>query len=123
MKSVTKCNNGCVFCAVCYYTYMQNIIVTQHSVDALEKLLPCLGEEGQDVYPSKEAVELAHGLLQAPQGALLRWNLPDVFDIRYGSSWAGSVRYEDKELRFHNNEDFKNFKEEDMDCWSNPWKK
>lgn len=91
---------------------MQNIINKTYDVDALENLLPCLGEEGQDVYPSAEMEQAARDALQAPDDALLVWHLPDVFSVRYGSSYAGAVRYQNTVLRIHADEG--NFREEDI---------
>lgn len=88
------------------------ILTATMTLDELERLLPCLGEEGQDVYPSAAALALALGVLQAPDDALLRWHLPDVFSVRYGSSYAGAVRWGNLELRLHGDEG--NFREEDI---------
>ena len=112
-----------MFCAVCYYTYMQNITYLKRDINEMEALFPCLGEEGQDVYPSVAALQIAREELQAPQDALLVWHLPDVFSVRYGSCYVGAVRYENKEIRFlwENGDETDNFREEDVK-WSDPWK-
>jgi hypothetical protein len=96
----------------CKQGVFMKILNATVSLDELELLLPCLGEEGQDVYPSPEVIALALGVLQAPDDALLRWHLPDVFSVRYGSSYAGAVRWGNLELRLHG--DYGDFREEDV---------
>lgn len=63
-------------------------------------LFPCGNDGGGDVFASPKAVELARGLLGAPEGAALVWDLPDVFSVPYDSSRIGSASFEGRTVEF-----------------------
>lgn len=95
---------------------MQNITYLKRDINEMEALFPCLGEEGQDVYPSNAAEQLAREALQVPQDALLLWHLPDVFSVRYGSCYVGAVRHENNIVRFlwEDGDETDNFRDADV---------
>lgn len=93
------------------------IIDLKFSTDTLEKIFPCDGEEGQDVRHTPEAER--HALLALnlvpSECAALKWHLPDVFAVRYGSSYVGSATHieSNRVVRFHSTEG--DFREEDVE--------
>jgi hypothetical protein len=71
------------------------------SDDEVEALFPCKGEEGQDVQVSQQAVVEAAQALGVPLDANILWHTPDVFAVRYGSSFVASAQVGDLVVRFH----------------------
>lgn len=79
----------------------------------LEELFPSEDEEGQNVTPSITATARAAAALDVPWQEI-RWVAPDVFSIRYGSSWVATAYTKDgkRRVRFHSS-DAGDFREED----------
>ena len=67
-----------------------------------EELFPCAGEEGTEMYPGPRAVDIAFGVLGDLAG--VRWHTPDVFSVRYGSSYVATATVGNTSLRFHSND-------------------
>lgn len=83
-----------------------NITDLKFPVETIEDLFPC-GDEGENVRPSEAAIAKAGEVLGVSRGELL-WHTPDVFSVRYGSSYVASASAGDKKVRFHSTEgDFK----------------
>jgi hypothetical protein len=72
-------------------------------LDVIDELFPTETEEGHNVMPSIAATTLAATALDVPCQDIT-WHAPDVFDIRYGSSYVATARAGDKAVRFHSNE-------------------
>jgi hypothetical protein len=89
---------------------MQYIDITLPDTVA-EALFPCTGEEGTGVYPHLRAVAIAYGVLGTQAGVV--WHTPDVFSVRYGSSYVATATVGNTSLRFHSSEG--DFREGD-DC-------
>ncbi len=70
------------------------------TTDLLDLLFPYEGE-GQKVRSTKLSSALARGVLGLPMDAELKWHLPDVFSVRYGSSYVGTASCGDQKVRFH----------------------
>ncbi len=71
--------------------------------ELIEEMFPC-GDEGENVRstPMAEAhAKVALDLLDVPSNTELGWHLPDVFSVRYGSSYVASATYGNKTVRFH----------------------
>ena len=84
---------------------MQYIDITL-PMDTIEVLFPCTGEEGTCVQHSLRAVAIVYGILGTQTG--IQWRLPDVFGVRYGSSYVATATVGDTSVRFHMDEgDFK----------------
>lgn len=68
----------------------------------LEELFPYDGEEDQDVNPSLAATARAAAELGVPWQEI-RWEAPDVFNIRYDSGWVATAYTKDgtRRVRFH----------------------
>lgn len=78
----------------------------------LDALFPSEGEEGENVKPSISATARAAVELNVPWQEI-RWVAPDVFSIRYGSSWVATAFSKDgSKVRFHAI-DAGDFREED----------
>lgn len=77
-------------------------------VETIDSLFPHEGEEGENVRVSPEAEDLAKtalGIKDTPDSITeIEWHLPNVFDVRYGSSYVASAWVGDKKVRFHMNE-------------------
>ena len=86
------------------------IIDQKYFMDELERMFP-YGDEGAQVQASAEAEAAACNALGLPVGTSLQWHLPDVFAVRYGSSYVASATHGDKKIRFHRRQG--NFKEGD----------
>ena len=70
----------------------------------IEQLFPYEGEEGENVKPSESATARAAAELNVPWQEI-RWVAPDVFKIRYGSSWvATAISKDGKKVRFHSSD-------------------
>jgi hypothetical protein len=83
------------------------IIDLKYTLATIDELFPSDDEEGQNVRVSYFAAEVAARLLGVPQDELL-WHAPDVFSVRYGSSYVASASANGKKVRFHSTEgDFK----------------
>ena len=67
-----------------------------------EALFPCTGEEGAGVYPSLRAVAIAYGILGTQHG--VQWHTPDVFSVRYGSSYVATAQVGSLAVRFHSDD-------------------
>jgi hypothetical protein len=67
----------------------------------IEDMFPCAGEEGTAVTVSPVADAIARRALWAGPDSVLDWHVPDVFSIRYGSSYVATATYRDNSLRFH----------------------
>lgn len=68
----------------------------------IEKLFPCTEPEGTGVRPNLRAVAIAYGVLGESKG--MEWHTPDVFSVRYGSSYVATATVGDTSLRFHSSE-------------------
>ena len=78
----------------------------------LDELFPSESEEGQNVKPTEAATARAAASLNVPWQEV-RWVTPDVFNIRYGSSWVATAFSKDgRKVRFHSI-DAGDFHEED----------
>lgn len=78
------------------------LTVTQ-SMDEMNELFPAVGEEGTDVIVSPDAQMLAEGMLQeagVKVNGAFEWHTPNVFDVRYGSSYVATAKYEGHSVRF-----------------------
>ncbi len=64
-----------------------------------EELFPA-GEEGQNVRPTVEAAVMAHEALGLKSMEEIKWHLPDVFAIRYGSCYVGTATINGMAVRF-----------------------
>ena len=73
------------------------------SSEIIDQLFPS-EEEGQNVQASQEACRVAIAEMKLPEGTELEWHLPDVFNVRYGSSYCAGARHEDQKVRFHSTE-------------------
>lgn len=77
-------------------------------LETIDSLFPHEGEEGENVRASPEAEALAKtalGIVDTPDSVTeIEWHLPDVFDVRYGSSYVASAWVGDKKVRFHSTE-------------------
>lgn len=80
----------------------------------VEDLFPCPNPDGQAVKVSDEAKELALTALKCKPEELL-WHTPDVFDVRYGSSYVATAHFGGDRVRFHSTEG--DFKEGDDHGW------
>lgn len=82
-------------------------------LDVINELFPYEGPEGQDVKPTVTATARAAAALDVPWQEV-RWVAPDVFSIRYGSSWVATAFSKDgRKVRFHSS-DAGDFREEDV---------
>jgi hypothetical protein len=79
----------------------------------LDELFPYEDKEGGNAIPSMAATEQAAAALDVPWQEI-RWVAPDVFSIRYGSSWVATAYTKDglRRVRFHSS-DAGDFREED----------
>lgn len=69
----------------------------------LEDMFPAETEEGQNVKPSMLAAKVAADYLGvAPES--ITWHAPDVFAVRYGSSYVATAFAGDRAVRFHSEE-------------------
>lgn len=66
----------------------------------IETYFPCEGEEGTDVKPSVFAIAYAAGCLGVALEEV-QWRAPNVFDVRYGSSYVATAFAGDVAMRFH----------------------
>jgi hypothetical protein len=67
-------------------------------LDRAEELFTC-GDDGENVTATAAAALLVLQELQLEPPAYIKWHLPDVFDIRYGSSYVGTATVGEKSLR------------------------
>lgn len=87
----------------------------KYPLAVIDDLFPSEGEEGQDVRPTRAASDIAARVLGVPW-TLVTWFAPDVFNVRYGSSYVATAHAPggDK-VRFHSNEgDFKEGDDDEM---------
>ena len=68
----------------------------------IEKLFPCTGDEGTGVRPGLRAVAIAYGVLGTQAG--VEWHTPDVFSVRYGSSYVATAQVGNLAVRFHSDD-------------------
>lgn len=72
-------------------------------LEILEQLFPCDDLDGGNVIPTRAATSQAADSLNVPWEEI-RWVAPDVFEIRYGSSWIATAFSKDgRRVRFHSN--------------------
>jgi len=69
--------------------------------DTINELFPCTGEEGTDVQVTDRAVAIVYGVLGVQVG--MQWHTPDVFSVRYGTSYVATATVGNLALRFHDN--------------------
>lgn len=81
-----------------------NFIDLKFPLEVIDALFPSMGEEGQDVKTTPASVAHACTALGVPEGTELQWHLPDVFSVRYGSSYVATARHGDLAVRFHSTE-------------------
>lgn len=78
----------------------------------IDRLFPVKGDEGQNVKPTSSATSKAAAELDVPWQEI-RWVAPDVFSVRYGSSWVATAFSNDgRRVRFHTRDEG-DFREED----------
>jgi hypothetical protein len=70
--------------------------------DVAEALFPCKGEEGTLVEPSTWATRVARAMLG--ESEVVQWHTPDVFAVRYGSSYVATATAGSLAVRFHSDE-------------------
>ena len=83
----------------------------------IEELFPAQGADGESVAPSDLATARAAAQLDVPWQEI-RWVAPDVFAIRYGSSWvATAISKDGRRVRFHTSDvgDFRSGDDEGFD--------
>jgi len=90
------------------------IIELKFPLDKVEDLFPCPDPDGHNVQVSNEAKELAATSLKCKAEELL-WHTPDVFSVRYGSSYVATAHHNGNRVRFHSDEG--DFKEGDDHGW------
>jgi hypothetical protein len=76
-----------------------NLIELTHSVDETEALFPSSGDDGEDVQATQEAQARAADAMGVKAEELV-WHLPDVFAVRYGSSYVATASHGDQRVRF-----------------------
>lgn len=72
-------------------------------LEVIDELFPHETEEGQNVKPGIAATARAAAALDVPWQDIT-WHAPDVFDIRYGSSYVATAFAQGKAVRFHSTE-------------------
>lgn len=82
---------------------MQVIKDLHYSDDTLEEMFSETTGYGQGIVPTEKAILAASKELEAPANEI-SWKCPDVFDIRYGSSYAATAFANGKAIRFHSTE-------------------
>ena len=87
-------------------------VVDMHfTLAEIDSMFPHSGEEGQDVSASPGAEVWARLSLSLPDHVALDWHLPNVFDVRYGSSYVAGATANGCRVRFHS--DLGDFREGD----------
>jgi hypothetical protein len=81
---------------------METKIITL-TLDQAEALFFFEGEEGQNVCAKTEADVMVHEALGLKTKQEIKWNLPDVFSIRYGSCYVGTATINGMAVRFVTN--------------------
>lgn len=81
------------------------------SEDDIHTLFPCIEADHDRVHVSDAARAWACQALGVADAATIQWHAPDVFSIRYGSSFAAGARAGSSYVRFHTTEG--NFQEGD----------
>ena len=79
---------------------MLNFTDLKFPLKVIDDLFPSEGEEGQNVKPSIAATARAAAELNVPWQEV-QWTCPDVFSVRYGSSYVATARAGDNAVRFH----------------------
>lgn len=74
-----------------------------YDYDELDALFPS-EEEGQNVQASETACKVARLALGVGDDVELQWHLPDVFAVRYGSSYVGTATANGCSVQFHSEE-------------------
>ncbi len=87
------------------------IIDLHFTAEQIDKMFPCLGDEGTCVQASDMAAVHARFSMNLHKDTELTWHLPDVFAVRYGSSYVATASANGMSVRFHSNEG--NFQEGD----------
>lgn len=77
------------------------VVDVYFTADTIECMFPTYGDNGQVVGPQVGAIHIAEQALAVPAGTELKWVTPDVFNIRYGSSWVATASLPDRKVRFH----------------------
>ena len=62
-------------------------------------MFPCTGEEGTGMHPGPWAVRVAGAMLG--ESEVVQWHTPDVFAVRYGSSYVATAKAGSLAVRFH----------------------
>jgi hypothetical protein len=92
------------------------VIDLKYPISVINEMFLEAGDEGTHVYPTDAAVAAAKAALMvidtAECTADLEWHLPDVFDVRYGSSYVAAAWVGDRKVRFHTS-DMGDFREGD----------
>ena len=70
------------------------------TLDETDDFFPATDEDGRNCKATKEAEVLARGLLSASEEVPISWHIPDVFSVRYGSSYLATARVGDAAVRF-----------------------
>lgn len=96
-----------------------NIIDLTFTLDEIYKLFPCDEEDGKNVVVTPCASTHAAKALGVQTKDLI-WHTPDVFSVRYGSSYVASAYCKGLRVRFQCEEG--DFKEGDDIGWSEPVK-
>jgi hypothetical protein len=76
-----------------------DITLPEHVVD---DMFPACGEEGTCVQPNAWASRVAHAMLGESEA--VQWHTPDVFAVRYGSSYVATATAGTLAVRFHSDE-------------------
>lgn len=76
-----------------------DITLPEHIV---EEMFPACGEEGTFVEPNAWVQRVAHAMLGESEA--IQWHCPNVFSIRYGSSYVATATAGVLAIRFHSNE-------------------
>lgn len=91
------------------------VIDLKFPLATVDDLFPCDGDEGQDVRPTAEATARAAAELGVNVQDI-EWFAPDVFSVRYGSSFVATAHAGGKgKVRFHSDEgDFREGDDDEM---------
>lgn len=74
------------------------VITVTRGIERMDALFPAEDEEGHNV----SATSAAHKLAQTAAACqdTPTWHLPDVFSVRYGSSYVGTAKFAHAHVRF-----------------------
>ena len=71
------------------------------TAEAIEMMFPASGDNGQVKGPTLAARAVAVDVLRVRADTVLEWRHPDVFNIRYGSSYVATAQQGNRKVRFH----------------------